>query len=314
LVARNKKEAVDNFFAASSRQNRLDTVGGGSVFFAGFGGGLIAHMRAQGISEGFGKEGDRNGQGGNSLVANILGRLQQFELMAEAMIQNGNISDTALRANNLLTYNSVTGRRSIARGVNINNFMTSRSIGFGISDSTFDTFARNNNLSSRSLEIFMNTGSATAAVQRAVGTPMHILQRIAAQDSYAKSLDSILPQVFASFLHNGNINFVLNRSQANLLKQRDRRSGQERGFAFNNIVAPVLALMTAIATVTSSGVPVLTLDEARLYGNISEITSFIARVGKPRYEFELDRLRQHDADVERYNERLSAMSSGVGGF
>ena len=159
---------------------------------------------------------------------------------------------------------------------------------------------------------FKSTG-ATAAFQVAnVGTPPHILQRIAAQDAYAKSLDSILPQVFARFLHGGNIGFRLNRSQANALKERDRR--RPRGSSFLDLIRPVLTLVTAIQTVTSSGVPVLTLDEARLYGNISEITSFITRIGRPRYEFELDRLRQHDADVERFNERLVAMSSGVGGF
>jgi len=161
---------------------------------------------------------------------------------------------------------------------------------------------------------FFNSTGATAAYQVAnVGTPPHILQQIAAQDAYARSLDSLLPMYFSMLL--GGPGVRLNNSQANILKYRDRRNRQPRGSALIALFRPLQFIVDAIAAVTSSGVHTITRGELGDIGyNLPALANFINTVGKPRYEFELDRLRQHDDDVERFNERLEAMSSGVGGF
>ena len=124
-----------------------------------------------------------------------------------------------------------------------------------------------------------------------------------------------MPQFFGVLLGGGNTSIRLNRSQANALKRRDVRSGQPRGTAFLSLLRPLQFIVDALGAVTSSGIHTITRGELGDIGfNIPELKRFVNTVGKPRYEFELDRLRQHEDDVERFNERLVAMSSGVGGF
>jgi hypothetical protein len=285
-----RQEAIDDFF--EGKTNRV-----GKTFFGGIGGRFLADVVSQGRLglEMFG------GAGHDSPLVRALGLIQ----LAEGQQFDGNLSDRFLSLGGLIEKAKGKGY-TIKRGFAANNILTSsnRSFGRRVTIDTMEAFAAANGLTTAQFATFVETGSATAAVQRAVGTPQHILIRARQRDARMKTLEYAMGSVFANL--SGNRGVVLGRSASQALKRAGGGEHIERVFGF---------IIDALREKTESGISRITQRELGELGyNLPAVRQFINTVGNTRYNHELDRLRKHKKDIERFNERLIAESSGVGGF